>query len=141
MQAVRHMLHSIWEFGLIRPQIPGVVASVRPTIIQNDVLVPEIPQPRVDKDLGSVKEERLRDIAEERVPIILGRTNISDAYLPSVRQVSIYPSHWRGSCQSIINCFHGGTQEASGQKDSGDQPHFGTREIGPISRAARGKKK
>lgn len=71
MQPVRHCFHSIRKFRFVYDEVVIFATSARPTIIENDVVVPKISKTVVDEQLGGLEKEIFGHVASECVPIIL----------------------------------------------------------------------
>lgn len=71
VQSVGHSEHAVWELGLVDYEVAIVATSTGPAVVEDDIVVAQIPQPVVYQQLGSLEQQILGDIAGERVPVVL----------------------------------------------------------------------
>src|SRR5262249_57186606 len=79
----------------------GVAGSGHPAVVDVDVLVPGRLHPRADHDVGGLLDQRLVDVAAERVPVV--------------------PAHRRGEGEPVAQRVRGGlSNQDGGDGEDGD---------------------
>ena len=68
---IADMLHPTWKLGHVGLEGPLFVSSDRPAVIEDHIVVSQIPQAQVHYFLGRSEEQVLTNFAAESVPVIL----------------------------------------------------------------------
>jgi hypothetical protein len=74
VDGIRNELHATREPGAVCDEVPIFVTAVRPAVVQHNIVVPDVPETEVEKLLRCFKQQLLRDVAAQRVPVVLSNS-------------------------------------------------------------------